>query len=913
MRVMKQLFIFFSLFMSVAAYSQKQAVFDFTSPQSLNPSISPADEGNVSITSKTFTDGKVSLSFSTQTEESLGARLQTINATSGVKYYLKTNLGTVMSISATAGCNISKIEFSDDCFVGDLGLKYGQSGTFDNKVWTNTTSSSITEVLFYHSTSQPNEIRTITVTYSEPTEVLIPSISIAEGTVSSFKSLTLSFSKTISSVSQSGISVTFNGTAQTVSVSKSGTDVTLSLSQAISTDGTIKVTVPAGCITTTDGYQNEALSYTYTVKEDRASLSSFTADPSEGTVESLPKVITLKYDDEIRISDSGEAMLYYEGNPKAQVKLSKSETDVNTTVLTIDTDLEAYTEEGTYKINVPEGYIHNNFLGNDTYDRWNPEFTLTYTVGTVTPPEPEDSETMKAAKALLEKTGVGYPAVSSDAYKALYDLVNQEDTPDDDALTEKMNALYAVSDVVLPETGKYYKIAGVNSDGEKLYLAYDGTAVSLSSNASDAATFAVTQNADKTVTLKTTDNKYMYVLSDLSSSYASLNDNNVTIDSTEINNLTFAKFALDDVDASTTYGLMTMYGSLGQTKLGTAGTAYALIDFDNSAVSTVPNDATLMFGSSLSSAFAFTETSKPAETESVDVSVSVSVSTVDEESTLSLLFSDVTSVSLVSETASVYDSEGAKVADATLDATSTSNLLTISLGAIEDGTYKLVIPSGTLTCVKDGSVYNVNAISATFTVKTSTTPVVPSGDFNYTYSTFYNYKEYDAEGVYKDTHLNDWIIYNTEEDDMAPSSNVVKIVNANNFDDIIRYGVMQRETIDIAGVHALKLVFTDGKGAIEEGDFAKGTYTIIFPAATWGDSNFAKYLESTSSVSASSCKVNPQLKLTFTINNEVATSIQAVGVGGAAGQAIYDLSGRRLKSVGKPGLYIINGKKVVVK
>jgi hypothetical protein len=41
--------------------------------------------------------------------------------------------------------------------------------------------------------------------------------------------------------------------------------------------------------------------------------------------------------------------------------------------------------------------------------------------------------------------------------------------------------------------------------------------------------------------------------------------------------------------------------------------------------------------------------------------------------------------------------------------------------------------------------------------------------------------------------------------------------------------------------------------------------------------------------------------------------IDRINADSAAGEEIYDLSGRRLNKVGDKGVYIVNGKKIVVK
>ena len=50
----------------------------------------------------------------------------------------------------------------------------------------------------------------------------------------------------------------------------------------------------------------------------------------------------------------------------------------------------------------------------------------------------------------------------------------------------------------------------------------------------------------------------------------------------------------------------------------------------------------------------------------------------------------------------------------------------------------------------------------------------------------------------------------------------------------------------------------------------------------------------------------------FTLNGE-ATGIEGVNANVENAKAIYNLNGQRVASMAKPGLYIVNGKKVVRK
>ena len=210
------------------------------------------------------------------------------------------------------------------------------------------------------------------------------------------------------------------------------------------------------------------------------------------------------------------------GTAKIGIEFKPSETDAKQIIGTINGGKDV-TDEGTWTLTLPEGFVHNALFNVAEYDNWNKEVTYTWNV---TSKEP-DTETMKAAKSLLAITGVGYPAADSEARKALSDLVNAETTPSDDNLKTAMANFYKETNVTLPKDGKYYKIYGVNSEGKKLYLAYDGSAVKLSTSATDAYAFKAEAKGSNKVAFSTLDGKYLHVLMN-SAAYDLTNSKNVT-------------------------------------------------------------------------------------------------------------------------------------------------------------------------------------------------------------------------------------------------------------------------------------------------------------------------------------------------------------------------------------------------
>ena len=109
---------------------------------------------------------------------------------------------------------------------------------------------------------------------------------------------------------------------------------------------------------------------------------------------------------------------------------------------------------------------------------------------------------------------------------------------------------------------------------------------------------------------------------------------------------------------------------------------------------------------------------------------------------------------------------------------------------------------------------------------------------------------------------------------------------------------------------AYKIVFDS---PIAEGELKADTYTFIIAPATFGDNNFGKYLADKTSIKASLCYVNSLIEFPYQVDNSQATSIKEITSDSSKEAVIYDLMGRRVQSMSRPGIYIVNGKKVVKK
>ena len=255
------------------------------------------------------------------------------------------------------------------------------------------------------------------------------STSIANGaTGGSFSSIDLTFSSTITL--NSGVNAELladDAEPQTLTASVSGSKLTLSIANAITENGQYAISVPEGMVKTSSGYTNTALSYAFTVKKDQATFNPESVSPAEGYQENMslkdPIVITFP---ELIGKVSDEALpLCLEGKAKNGVTFTIG-SDNKSIIGKFNVRLPITTPSKN-TLTIPEGFVHNALWNIEGSDAWNKAVTYTWVVSNKKP----DTETMKAAKALLLKTGVGYPSATSKSREALENAVEAEEVPTD--------------------------------------------------------------------------------------------------------------------------------------------------------------------------------------------------------------------------------------------------------------------------------------------------------------------------------------------------------------------------------------------------------------------------------------------------------------------------------------------------
>ncbi len=907
---MKKAILFLLLLVSANSFAQihRVAVYDFCTPSSLTPAITPGTENGdfVKTTNTIFKNGQTNISFKAGSQP-IGSEYVTIIRNDQTSYYLRVTATTTMTFGCNEDSKLDSIRISDLSIIGDLHLAEGQPGYQDPyrsyKFWKSDEGKSTTNVSFFNS-AQASQLQQIYVYYTTPSETLVPSSNISTGSVlDSFGSLVLTFDTPVYQASSSKLTMSNGTSSQDLNVSVSGKVVRITPANKVEDDGTYTITIPAKTFKNSEGFENKALTYTFTVKAPKNTFTFSSVTPAEGTYQKLPLEFTLHYDNAIGGVENTD--FYVTKNGEDFCALTVEKTAEKTVTLKMSNLENEITEKGVYKIIIPEKTIFNLMKGNTSRERYNPAFTLTYVI--------DDSETMKLAKDLINASGLGFPAENSTARQALVALVNAENTPTDEQLQVAIDNFYKEGNVTLPTTGKYYHIAAVNNSGKRLYLYYNNNAVSLTTNKNEATAFYATNNGDGTLSFQTpSDDKYLHVLTNINDVYDGTSSKNVTDDVTSnVKNLTWSKFTNEEVEAQKVFGLFSFQGSLGKGGDGVEVSTYASVDFTKQKVNSTPGSTTLLFTENVSTAFELEETSKPADAiKTVETAYSITPDIVsDNQQTLTLTFPKVAKISLADD-ANIYftsQSSSTVIAKAQLTANG-DNAFTVALNNLSKGKYALVLKEGAFHYMLDGNEVKTQTIRYTFEIGKN-----GSGEdagINYDLSRF---KLIPSNDVIKDTDFNDFCIcvHKSNITDLVADPNMeVRIARYDN-NATIRSGRLVKSTRDdMPDYYILKLVFDN---PIQEGELRKDDYAVVLLAGTFGDANFGQYLQDKTSISPSLCHANDRETYTYTVDNDAVTGIDEITTDSDKPSVIYDLMGRRVQNMSRPGIYIVNGKKVVKK
>ena len=944
--------------------------FHFSNPSQLIPSV-VLNTDQVDITDSVFytSDHFLKMSFSYDTGYR-GARIFPQTIDSIFKPYLYMGRGSYMYIETTnSRFQIDTLYFSDDSYTGDIYLESPRDKGIVNykQNWYSNGVEGVTS-LRYRQNGEAPHIYGITVIYSVPEDLLIPTSSIRNGDVlPSFSSFELTFNLPVEVEDSTGMFVTGTTLDKPVFLSPqvTGNVVTLSLPEGVvlDKDGNFTITIPARRFRNTEGFTNEALQYSFKVYEPRNSFNYASVNPPLGTLKELPATISLDFDKgdgKMKYNVKSERLvhtfiLYKDGQPYTNMIMT-IDPEVKSVVNLTNEDNEVINEVGVWTLTIPEKVIHNIFMDDDSLDRWNPEIYLEYVVDTTTVvPEPVDSETMVFAKELIKTTGIGYPSENSPsrlALQALIDETKECNDSIDSLLVVCMTDFYNETDVTMPIQGNWYNIHGVNSENVPLYLTLDNEEkrVGISTSSKQQAYFQAVGVDGNNVVFATQGGKYLHALMSLPN-YDKTSETNLTVDSLDVNTLTLSKFKASDVDSrpEDMFGLLTIKGSLGSWNGGEPDSVNVLLNYENNgSIASDPRYGdNLFFDAVRSNAFRVMETVSPDQVGIVPQFVLTPDTIESDTIPMMLTFTNIAKAKLVDgtkafirvlekESVALNDSVAVTSVETVLTAidSEASNTFAVHVnGLTNDSTlvYQLVVPVGTFDFSEDSErVKPFEEMSATFCILSpsqgSVDPdptVLP--EFNFMFET-YSWLEFNQRiekriAYISDVDLNNFVLFiqvNSPYTGIVPDTKKQIRLTQYYTDKTLRTGHFEPypEITEILGddnYMAIKLVLDS---PVKEGElqFQSGSYAYNLPAATFGDLNFGRYLEGDPDVKASDCLVNGATVRVVQVDNEIASTNGITSVlQEPESRIVYDLQGRPQTGTLKPGVYIINGQKRVVR
>ena len=973
---MKKLFtlILLSLFCYAAGAQETlataEATFDFGKPSELSPVPDFGDKTSISVANKTFKVKDISVTFAAAQSTGLPSYFS--------EGYIALHPGEVMLVKCPTGYELVSITFPNNNILGGIELSSGIKGTLDRSkypvTWRNVDSEGnaiegIKAVDFYNA-NQDAKIYGFTVTYRTPLDQLVTvSVSPESGsTVDAFNTMTLTFDREIASTAQQFQLTDGTGTVAYLTPAVSGKTVTLTPSAALTQSGKYSVTFPKNSFISTEGYYNKAFSTNFTYVLPKNTFNPESITPAEGSVEAMPETIELVFPDIIgnRKQTEGDnndiskilcdVINAKTGSVAGVATGSLKEGTDKTLVLTVKNMDRA--ARGIYTITVPEESVYNIYYGTESPNlRYNSKFTLTYKVAGAA-----SEEVLAQAREILAKTGVGYPKADAAERTALKAAVDAEDKSDEDYLV-LIDKFVISTDIDLPADGKYYTIANVQKNGTKYYLAYDGDAVTITSDAANAYSFKASATAETNAvnvrTFSTADGKYLHTLV-ASTNYSEVTPANVTSEIKPVSSLSLVKMpSLNNVDVDRLmFGTIAMSGLIGKkNNQGEDITAYSnvLANGNIAEVETSP-----YFTENLSGAFFFAEAEAPKVITKYTVTINPVTETgvVEALESIVVTFPELTDITLADaskislkgvKTNVVVPVEGTPVVE--------GNAVTIKFGELANDTYTFTAAEGAFTYAKDGETVTVQEITASFTVNYIDEFVYDLNDLPNRIILDNNW----GNNKINPRELNNLTIQlqddnqNSIETFLNPDAEVILIYNMSMIattGKFEKYTTTETYTEDVfirngkeMGVVSLQsgtnILLVDGTkyndfGSVPGDEIVEkertkyyyhmklnlakqmneqtakdGLYWFNIPAETFGDAMYNRWLDG-SVVAKHDCHVNHFVQIAIETDKTVS-AITDINADEKTDDAIFDISGRRVNSTAKPGLYIINGKKHIVK
>ena len=243
-----------------------------------------------------------------------------------------------------------------------------------------------------------------------------------------------------------------------------------------------------------------------------------------------------------------------------------------------------------------------------------------------------------------------------------------------------------------------------------------------------------------------------------------------------------------------------------------------------------------------------------------------------------------------------------------------NNSFTFAVAGLEKGNYELVIPDGLFYVMTE------DGLKALVIPENNKLPFSigkqGSGDdegFDYSYGGLFIYNS-PSTPVVNESFFENFIlaIYTGAVEDGIEPDTTKQVIVAQYFhqENIAFKGHFRKYIIqNEPDCSAIKLIIDERVGKFVNGE----EYTIFIDRGTFGNLNFGKYLNDRTAIKAFECRVNESMTFTFRIDNSISSGINAISPECNSVDSIYDLFGRKLDKITSNGIYIINGKKVVVR
>lgn len=609
----------------------------------------------------------------------------------------------------------------------------------------------------------------------------------------------------------------------------------------------------------------------------------YTLSPDGGEVEGPALEITLNFTNISGVRKADNALIVLTNGIQALAPQSVTGNEDGTQFVLAFDGLAA----GSYTLNIGEGAFTYTFEG-----RTENVQAISSAKYDVTVKQYPSEKTIEKATAALAHEGVGYPTADSPARKALEQLLEAGEGSDDEFL-EAIDAFIAETDIEKPADGKFYRLKAVGQSENFMirnaYVGTDGNRLALT-NAALSAAFKVTANDNGTLTLVTVDGKYLGLPSNgdcLSGEY-----------SAESCDLTLSRLNVLGVDAAETFGLFSISHD---------DALFAAVNFNIKSV--IAPLAEPCFAPMQSSGFTFEEVSAddiqmPTISYTLTPTSGTSVvtfekATISFNTTFEVALKDISLIRLVDgiDANTVYRPVRVSAVEGQVN---TFDIEFLNVTLLSDNrSCTLVIGGDAFVVDFMGREMPVRGqdITASYLVKKS---IVENYDLDTTGNL--RWEDQPADGEYGTTDAL-WAITMKADEPIVVLSEEPSVI----IYKLTSYAPDAKghfETTDDSTV--VKLVFDQVE---QKGLTTSGTYHLRIPAKTLGDMNYAQYMLDHESISLALCHVNPEMTITFNVDNSKATGITEV-TAGEEGSPVYDLMGRRVSGQLQPGtVYVRDGRK----